>query len=147
MYIADIGDALEDEWTAKVRQLHGLSASLAQARKGFEATGDVRYKDSVKNVLPYYKATLDRLNQLKAMLGGRDVPSQFALTLSDFSDWAISQGKEVVESTVKTVSVVPKILDPKNLLPLTLLVVVGILAATGVPGEIAKAFGASRRSR
>lgn len=131
MYLADIGDALEDEWSAKVKQLHGLAASLAQARQGFEATGDVRYKQSVANILPYYKKTLDRLKQIAAMLGGREMPSQFMLTLSDFSDWAISQGKQVVEGAVQTVTVIPKLAQPKVLLPLVALVVVGIIATTG----------------
>jgi len=74
-----------------LRQLHGVAASMGDSRERYRATGDERYKQSVANVLPYYRMLMGRLRSLYAMQGQGEMPGHVMQTLDEFSTWSTSK--------------------------------------------------------
>lgn len=92
------------------RQLHGLAASMAQMKKGYEATGDPRYVQGARNILPLYETTLKNWADVSRQLGSKETPTQFMKVLSDFSEWATSKViQPIVEGAAQTVQALPTI--------------------------------------
>jgi hypothetical protein len=104
-----LGDAAQDEITKVLTQLHGTAASLGDSRQRYEATHDPRYLQSVKAMLPYFQSLMTRLQQLYAMQGSGEMPSQFMLVLSDTGQWLQDRVQETVEGATGTLAALPKV--------------------------------------
>ena len=110
-YLGDTEQQLNSRWSKLTAQLHGLSASLAQAKQGYQMNGDPRYLTQVKQILPFYETTLREMGQVAKQLGGIEVPSQFMRTLADFSEWASSKViSPAVEGVAQTVNALPRLI-------------------------------------
>lgn len=109
-YLGDTETQLNDRWSKLTQQLHGLAASLAQARQGYQMNSDPRYLAQVRQILPFYESTLRQLGDVAKALGGREMPSQFMKTLSDFSEWSSSKVlAPALEGAAQTVKALPKL--------------------------------------
>lgn len=91
-------------WQETIRQLHGLAASLADSKQRYEATKDERFLKSVANVLPLYRATLAKAQDIARQLHGAETPSTLLLTLDTTSDWLLARTREVGEGVTGVVS-------------------------------------------
>jgi hypothetical protein len=109
-YLGDSEQQLNDQLSRLAQQLHGLAASLAQARQGYQMNGDQRYVAQVKQVLPYYETTLKQYGEVSRKLGKMAMPPEFMKTLSDFSEWASSKViKPAVEGAAQTIQALPRL--------------------------------------
>lgn len=99
--LGDDSSVLRAEITSTLRKLHGTAASIGDSKQRFAETGDQRFVQSVKNVLPYFKSLMTRLQQLYAMQGEGEMPSQFMLVLSDSSDWLVDNLVQPVGDVLK----------------------------------------------
>lgn len=105
--------ALDVQLSAAYRQLHGLAASIAQLRQGYERSKDARYLSSIHTMLTYYKAALERYSGIAAQLNREERPVDIMLVLDATSDWLIQQGKTVTEGVTGTIGILPTL--TKNL--------------------------------
>jgi hypothetical protein len=92
----------DNQLSQAAHQLHGLAASLAQAKLGFERTGDPRFKDQARAVLPLYNAWLRKYQDAAVALGQQESVSPFAVTLADFSEWTTTKVIQPVVEGVAT---------------------------------------------
>lgn len=95
---------LEASWAATIRQLHGLAASLADSKQRYEATKDARFLTSVANVLPLYRSTLAKAQDIARQLSNAETPSSLLLTLDTTSDWLLARTREVGEGVTGTIA-------------------------------------------
>jgi hypothetical protein len=91
----------DQQFAAELSLVHGLAASLGDARQRYEATGDPRYLESIRMVFPMFQGHLRRLQEIAADLNGRDVPPQFLVTLDKISDVLLRSGDTVVATIGK----------------------------------------------
>lgn len=109
-YLGDTETQLNGRLSQLAQRLHGLAASLAQAKQGFQMNGDQRYVEQAKQVLPYYESTLKEYSKVAQQLGQKEMPSQFMRVLSDFSEWSTSKVVQpLVEGAAQTVYALPKL--------------------------------------
>jgi hypothetical protein len=90
---------LEVAWQETIRQLHGLAASLADSKKRYDETGDARFLQSVVNVYPLFRSTMQRAQDLARQLNGAEMPPALLRTLDSTSDWLLARAKQVAEGT------------------------------------------------
>lgn len=109
-YLGDSETQLNGRWSNLVKQLHGLAASMAQAKQGYQMNGDPRYVAQVKQILPYYESTLRQLADVAKQLHDKEVPSEFMVTLSTFSEWSTSKVLQpALEGAAQTVKALPQL--------------------------------------
>jgi hypothetical protein len=127
----DLGEdspALRAEISSTLRSLHGAAASIGDSKARYADTGDPRYLQSVQAVLPMFRQQITRLQQLYAMQGEGESPSEFMLVLSETGDWLKDN---VVQPVGDTLKAVPKIAGALGNPFVLLAVGLGVFAAFG----------------
>lgn len=113
---------LEGQLSDAYRQLHAIAASLGQLKTQWTSSGDDRFKQGARELLPYFQAAIAKYQAIGRQLGRLEIPSDIMLTLSDFSDWSTDKViKPVVEGAAGAVKSVGESLG--GLLGLALAVV------------------------
>lgn len=126
---------LEERWSAELRIVHGLAASLGDSRQRYEASHDARYLRSIENVLPLFRQHLAKMQEIAAKLSGKEMPGELLLSLSETSDWLVRQGSNVVEGVTGTARDLPTLLKYISIAA----VVVGLAYISGQAGPLIRA--------
>lgn len=119
------GGYTDEDFAAAIRSLHSILVSINDSKARYEQTHDARYLESVRTMQPYAVAAFAKVNTIAAALNDQETPSQFAMVMSDLSDWLSQQVGNVVGGVTGTVAALPKVAGAiAN--PLVLLAIAGV---------------------